>query len=177
MAHKKKSWSNSHVPVWPVWGTQCKRWPAKHLTWSEGPSARQACWKTHACYNLCKTIRTWRTVHEHLCLLGVVVQEVNEAGWSRGEDVQEESQVNHHGQREQQRLDWHACPDEHDDPQHGQQAAVQVVLEGWRRMQVSETKRTQTRLKSQWSGMRFMKTEYVESYQKSLLLNALTGPV
>lgn len=34
---------NTHIPVWQVWGIQCRRWPAKLLTWSEGPLAHQAC--------------------------------------------------------------------------------------------------------------------------------------
>lgn len=42
--------------------------------------------------------------------------------------MDEESQVHHHGQGEQQHLDIHARPDEHDHSQHGQQTAVQVVL-------------------------------------------------
>lgn len=51
--------------------------------------------------------------------------------------MQEESQVNHHSQGEQQRLHGHACPDEHNDSQHGEQAAVQVVLDSWKEMEVS----------------------------------------
>lgn len=39
--------THTHIPVWQVWGTQCRRWPAKLLTWSEGPLARQACGITH----------------------------------------------------------------------------------------------------------------------------------
>lgn len=42
--------------------------------------------------------------------------------------MDEESQVHHHGQGEQQHLDIHARPDEHNHSQHGQQTAVQVVL-------------------------------------------------
>jgi len=60
--------------------------------------------------------------------VGVVVQQVDEAGGPGGVDVEEQGQVNHHGQREQQSLHGQAGPDEHDHAQHGQQAAVQVVL-------------------------------------------------
>lgn len=51
--------------------------------------------------------------------------------------MQEESQVNYHSQGEQQHLYGHACPDEHNDSQHGEQAAVQVVLDSWKEMEVS----------------------------------------
>ena len=49
-----------------------------------------------------------------------------------GVNVEEESEVNDHSQGEQQRLHRHARPDEHNHSQHGQQAAVQVVLGVWR---------------------------------------------
>lgn len=45
--------------------------------------------------------------------------------------MEEEGEVNDHSQGEQQRLHRHARPDEHDHSQHGQQAAVQVVLYVW----------------------------------------------
>lgn len=64
-------------------------------------------------------------------LLCIVVKQVDEAVGARGVNVEEERQVNHHGQGEQQRFHRHARPDEHDHSQHGQQAAVQVVLEVW----------------------------------------------
>lgn len=64
-------------------------------------------------------------------LLGVIVKQVDEAVGPRGIDMEEESQVNHHRQGEQQRLHRHARPDKHYHSQHGQQAAVQVVLDIW----------------------------------------------
>lgn len=38
-----RSSDNTNIPVWPVWGTRCKRWRARPRTWSEGPSALPAC--------------------------------------------------------------------------------------------------------------------------------------
>lgn len=60
--------------------------------------------------------------------LGAVAEQVDQAVGSGSVNVDEESQVHHHGQGEQQHLDVHARPDEHDHSQHGQQTAVQVVL-------------------------------------------------
>lgn len=57
-----------------------------------------------------------------------MVKQVNKAEGSRSVNVQEQGEVNHHSQRQQQGLHRHADPDEHNHSQHGQQAAVQVVL-------------------------------------------------
>ncbi len=70
--------------------------------------------------------------------LGVVVKQVNEAVGPRGVNMEEEGQVNHHSQGEQQSLHRQARPDEHDHSQHGQQAAVQVVLDVWRKRYVGK---------------------------------------
>lgn len=98
----------------------------------------QRCHASHSepriiCFNF-SFQKTWQSEHScfggSLCRhsLGVVVEQVDQAVGFGSVNVDEEGQVHHHGQGEQQHLHVHARPDEHDHPQHGQQAAVQVVL-------------------------------------------------
>lgn len=57
-----------------------------------------------------------------------IMKQFDEAGGSRSVNIEEEGEVNHDSQREQQCFHRHARPGEHDHSQHGQKAAVQVVL-------------------------------------------------
>ncbi len=61
--------------------------------------------------------------------LGAVVEQEDETVRPRGVNVEEEGEVNHHSQGEQQHLHTQGRLDEHNHSQHGQQAAVQVVLD------------------------------------------------
>lgn len=66
--------------------------------------------------------------HSHFATV-LHFQQVDEGVGPLDINMEEEGQVNHHSQGEQQELHREADLDEHDDSQHGQQAAVQVVLQ------------------------------------------------
>lgn len=70
----------------------------------------------------------WRS---EMYSLGTIIKQFDEAGWSWLENIEEEGEVNHDSQREQQCFHRHARPGEHNHSQHGQQAAVQVILHVW----------------------------------------------
>lgn len=74
-----------------------------------------------------ETLWMFKMHHSHFATV-IHFQQVDEGVGPLDVNIEEEGQVNHHSQGEQQELHREADLDEHDDSQHGQQAAVQVVL-------------------------------------------------
>lgn len=103
--------------------------------------------------------------------LGIIIKQSDEAAWSWLENIEEEGEVNHDSQREQQCFHRHARPGEHNHSQHGQQAAVQVILHVWtegggrRNMRVQQIRRDLQYF--EWN-VRISSSSYVALYAKYL---------
>jgi len=76
--------------------------------------------------------------------LCVIVKQRNKAVGPLSVNIKKEGQVHDHSQREQQSLHRETYPDENDHSQHGQQAAVQVVLDIFKERRMGGGKNVQT---------------------------------